>query len=237
MTEEFNLDKTGAYIFGYSAGGMNTILLTQAKQIPIKACAVLAGSVDSISNMRILADYCNEFYFSLIGLPNTDLPTGLAADGVRQHVMDGTVKSLIVANKDKFIGGNPFCYNSDIDYWQFFDTYADVANNTSTLRNNTTLTNIVAGARVFFPTPIKIWHAVDDTNVPIQMTRWWRQMVMNGGGLCYLRELPSGCGAHYAVGYTGDESRTPMVDYLTPFGETINIPVAYAEMVDWFKRW
>lgn len=237
MTSEFNLDKSGAYIFGYSAGGMNTILLSQSKQIPIKAAAVLAGSVDLVSNMRILADYCNEHFFELIGLPNTDLPTGLAADGVRMHVMDSSVKSLILANKEKFTGRTPFNFNGDLDYWAFFDRYADVPNYTSNLINDTVLNGLVDGAKMFFNMPIKIWHAIDDTNVPIQMSRWWRKMVMNGGGLCYMREFPSGCGAHYAVGYTGDESLTPMVNYLTPFNETVNIPVAYAEMVDWFKRW
>ena len=237
MTSEFNLDKSGAYIFGYSAGGMNTILLSQSKQIPIKAAAVLAGSVDLVSNMRILADYCNEHFFELIGLPNTELPTGLAADGVRMHVMDSSVKSLILANKEKFTGRTPFNFNGDLDYWAFFDRYADVQNYTANLINDTVLNGLVDGAKTFFNMPIKIWHAIDDTNVPIQMSRWWRKMVMNGGGLCYMREFPSGCGAHYAVGYTGDESLTPMVNYLTPFGETISTPVAYAEMVDWFKRW
>ena len=237
MTSEFNLDKTGAYIFGYSAGGMNTILLTQSKQIPIKAAAVLAGSVDLFCNMRILADYVNERFFELVGLPNTDLPTGLATDGIRMHVIDPSVKALILANKDKFTGRNPFNFNSDLDYWTFFDRYADVNNYTTQLINDTTLNEIIDGARTYFNTPIKIWHAVDDSNVPIQMSRWWRELVMNGGGLCYLREFPAGCGAHYAVGYTGDESLTPMVDYLTPFNETANIPVAYAEMVDWFNRY
>lgn len=237
MTSEFNLDKSGAYIFGYSAGGMNTILLSQSKQIPIKAAAVLAGSVDLISNMRVLADYCDEHFFELIGLPNTDLPTGLAGDGVRMHEIDSTVKSLILSNKEKFIGMNPFDFNSDLNYWTFFDRYADVRNYTNNLATDSTLTGLVENAKLYFNMPIKIWHAIDDTNVPIQMSRWWRKMVMNGGGLCYMREFPSGCGAHYAVGYTGDESLTPMVDYLTPFGETINTPVAYAEMVDWFKRY
>ena len=102
---------------------------------------------------------------------------------------------------------------------------------------DTELNEMIENSKVFFNMPIKIWHAVDDVNVPIQITRWWCRMVKNGGGLCYIREFPSGCGAHYAVGYSGDESKTPMVDYITPYGETINIPVAYAELVDWFKRW
>ena len=237
MTNGYNIDKTRAYIFGYSAGGMNTILFSQSKVFPIRAAALLAGSVDFISNMRILADYCNEFFYKQIGLGEVDLPTGLAADGIRMHPMKNEVTQQIIDNWDKFVGLNPFCFNSDLDYKAFLQKYSTLYNQTSSLEADTELNEMIENSKVFFNMPIKIWHAVDDINVPIQITRWWCRMVKNGGGLCYIREFPSGCGAHYAVGYSGDESKTPMVDYITPYGETINIPVAYAELVDWFKRW
>lgn len=237
MTNGYNLDKSKAYIFGYSAGGMDTILVSQSKVLPIRAAASLAGSVDLICNMRILADYCNEFFYKQIGMGVVDLPTGLAEDGVRMHPMKESVTQQILDNWDKFVGYNPFCFNSDLDYKAFLGEYSKLTNNTESLKNNQIINELVSKAKVYYKMPIKFWYAIDDTNVPIQLARWWQTMVRNAGGLCYMREFPANCGAHYAVGYTGDDSLTPKVDYVTPFGETINAPVAYAEMVDWFKRW
>ena len=237
MTTGYNLDKSKAYIFGYSAGGMDTILVSQSKVLPIRAAASLAGVVDLICYMRILADYCNEFFYKQIGMGVVDLPTGLAEDGIRMHPMKESVTQQILDNWDKFVGYNPFCFNSDLDYKAFLAEYSKLTNYTESLKNNQIINELVSKAKVYYKTPIKFWYAVDDRNVPIQLARWWQTMVRNAGGLCYMREFPANCGAHYAVGYTGDDSLTPKVDYVTPFGEIINTPVAYAEMVDWFKRW
>lgn len=240
MTKEFNLDKSGAYVLGFSAGGMNTLMLSYNNNIPVKVCALLAGSIDIICNMRILADYCCEYFFNQIGLSGRDLPTGLASDEVRMHPMSPTVTQDIIDNWQYFVGLNPFCFNSTLDYEAFLEKYALVNNSTTVLSNDDELNAIVSEAKVFFPKPIKIWHAVDDVNVPIQISRWWRDMVQRGGGCCYLREFPGGCGAHYAVGSSTRESELPipMTAYTTKYGEVINsIPVAYAELVDWFNQW
>ena len=240
MTRMFNLDKTGAYVFGYSAGGAETILLSHLKTIPIKCAASLAGTMDAICNMRLMWDADEmEGIFNRFGIPydGETIPTYLSTQG-RLKVVDQSVRQYMLANFDKIKPYNAITFNSTIDTEAFEERFMSVDADTPTLEADSTLSNLVNNARIFLNTPVKIWQAVDDVNVPIQPSRWFAKMVMNGGGICFLREFPSGCGAHYAVGNTEHpDEPTPMVDYVTPYGETVNVPVAYAEMVEWFRKW
>jgi hypothetical protein len=142
-----------------------------------------------------------------------------------------------MANLDLFKYYNPFFFNSDLKDSDYVDLYFSVANNTSAIEGNSSLVSLINSHKVHLEVPLKIWHAVDDASVPIAISRFYVKMVKNGGGICLLREFPSGCGGHYAVGNTDHETGIPMTDYTTPFGETLNVPVAYAELVDWFNRW
>jgi hypothetical protein len=62
----------------------------------------------------------------------------------------------------------------------------------------------------------------------------YRDMIRNANGICYLRTMPDGCGGHHAV----DTSETaPVVTLQTKYGGEMTVPVAYAELLDWFNRW
>ena len=237
LTSLYNIDKSGAYIFGFSSGGKVAVFLSQIKTIPIKCAASLSGGLDIVANMRVLtAAGCNEGIFDRFGISHGTLPPALSDSGY-MGIVNSDIQQSILDNIDTIKSYNAFSYHSNLDYRAFLEEFMSIPANTSSIASNQTLQNLTKDAFVILDAPLKLWHAVDDANVAIQMVRWYVRMVRNGGGTCFLREFPAGCGRHYAVGYTGDESNTPMVDYDTPFGETINIPVAYAEMVDWFKRW
>lgn len=237
LTSLYNIDKTGAYVFGYSAGGAETILLSQMKTIPIRCSASLAGTVDAICNMRILTGAgANNDVFERFGLTYSTLPGGLSSNGAMRPV-DSDIKEYLMGHLENIKPYNALTFHSTLDYSAFEDRFMDIRARTQELEADTTLNNLFNSAKVNLNTPLKIWHAIDDVNVPIQLSRWYAKMVQNGGGICFLREFPSGCGAHYAVGYTGDTSLTPMTNYETPYGETVNVPVAYAEMVEWFRKW
>ena len=58
------------------------------------------------------------------------------------------------------------------------------------------------------------------------------------GGIAIMREISAEHGAHHAPGLTTDTSGViPMTNYTTRYGGTYSVPVAYAEMVDWFNQW
>lgn len=237
LTSLYNIDKTGAYVFGYSAGGAETVMLSQLKTIPIRCAASLAGTLDSICNMRILTGAgCNNDAFERFGLTYTTLPGGLSSQGA-MYPIDSDIKDYLMQHLNNIKPYNAFSLHSTLDYSAFQNRFMDIRARTQELEADTTLNELISQAKVELNTPLKIWQAVDDVNVPIQLSRWYAKMVMNAGGICFLREFPSGCGAHNAVGNTDDASLTPMVDYVTPYGETVNVPVTYAEMVEWFRKW
>lgn len=225
-----------AYIFGYSGGGMYTLMLSEQNTIPIRAAASLAGTIDMFANMRACVTALNQAWLDLLGIDLTLTGEGYISSQGSQKPVDSYVKTYVLAHIDEFAGFNPFWCGSDIDRSAFISRFFDVKNETSVLAADTTLQGIVDAARVYRKAPIKFWYAVDDASVPIQLARWYVQMVKRGGGIAILREFSDGHGGHHAPGYTGDNS-IPMVNYLTRYGDTINVPVAYAEMVDWFNQW
>lgn len=81
---------------------------------------------------------------------------------------------------------------------------------------------------------MKIWVASDDDNVPVTFIKWYKKMVDNGNGLCHVRLLPPNTGKHHAV---DTDLNAVKVDYLTKYNGKVNIPIAYAEAIDWFDRW
>lgn len=237
MKKMYNLADE-AYVFGYSGGGMYTLMLSEQNTIPIRAAASLAGTIDMFSNMRACINELNQKWIDLLGIDLTITGYGYISTQGSQKPVDSYFKTYVLAHLDEFAGYNPLFYGSDIDRSAFITRFFDINNETSVLAADSTLQGVVDAARVYRKAPIKFWHAVDDTSVPIQMARWYVQMVKRGGGIAILREISEGHGGHYALGYTGDTSGAiPMTDYVTRYGDTINVPIAYAEMVDWFNQW
>lgn len=52
--------------------------------------------------------------------------------------------------------------------------------------------------------------------------------------ICFLREIPDGYGGHHAV---DNSYLAPKINYTTKYGGNVEIPIAYAEMVEWFNQW
>lgn len=227
-----------AFIFGFSAGGMYTLMLSEQNTIPIRAAASLAGTIDMFANMRACIKEVNQRWLTLLGITGLTFSNNYMSSQGSQMPVDSDVRTFILSNIDKFAGFNPFWYGSDIDRSAFLTAFFAIKNETSALAANSTLQGIVDAASVYRKAPIKFWYAVDDPQVPIQLARWYCAMVKRGGGIAILREISANHGGHQAPGYTGDTSGTiPMTNYVTRYGDTINVPVAYAEMVDWFNQW
>lgn len=225
-----------AYIFGYSAGGMYTLMLSEQNTIPIRAAASLAGTVDMFANIRATIKEVTQRWLTLLGIDDLTVTNDYISSQGSQMPVDSAVRTFILSNIDKFAGFNPFWYGSDIDRSAFLTEFFAIKNETSALAANSTLQGIVDAASVYRKAPIKFWYAVDDPQVPIQLARWYVQMVKRGGGIAIMREVSENHGGHHAPGYTGDNT-IPMVNYVTRYGDTVNVPVVYAEMVDWFNQW
>lgn len=237
LIHNFNIDPNGVYILGKSSGGLLTSWFAQTDVLPVIAAAGLAPSLDLYgSDMRYGCSSTNQvkFWLSLFGYTNID-----------ENIEASTTRYLLTQNELTYIrsqinkcqGFDPIAMNSDLDYSQ----YIELANNTPDgnisgytrplYADNDDMVALVNAAKKYHMKPFKIWHAVDDTNVLITTSEWFVQMAQRGGQMCYLRKFPAGCGGHHAV---DNASNAPKVNYKTKFGGTVNIPVAYAEVSEWF---
>lgn len=227
VVDNFNVRKDGAYLISKSAGGLNSALFSNIQPFPVKACAALAPSLDIYANFKILAFAKDvNWWASRLGMPNP------AIEGSRQW-SDAT-KQYLLDNYQKLIGFEPLWQNiSNADLELFAQRLINVGFSTAAMEADTQLVNIVNNAAKTQIAPIKIWHAVDDANVPIATSRFYKKMVDNGGGVCVLREFPSGCGQHSAP----DEDGCPTMSATPLYGSTMTVPVGIVEAVEWFMEW
>lgn len=93
---------------------------------------------------------------------------------------------------------------------------------------------IIGSHKRWCSVPTKIWIEPLDASVSYQMSKVFVDMAKETGSPCYLRTMPQGTGGHHAVD-TADSAIK--VDYKTKFAGIVNVPIAYAELVDWFNRW
>ena len=95
---------------------------------------------------------------------------------------------------------------------------------------------LINDAKLRVSVPTKIWIAPDDTNVQYDEVLLYVNSAQRAGSPVYLRLMPKNTGAHYAV---EEHSGTTCakVDYKPKYSSTtVNVPVAYAELIDWFNR-
>ena len=224
IINQFNVRKDGVYVFGKSAGGMFSALSAYQSQIPIKCIGGLAPSLSYLgTDMRYTSATDLNYALSIHGCPSPSVSNSLSGTNDKTYVLD---------NISRFYGYDPFTLGtilnpSDVLTAMYTTTFTNYDNNTA-------LHNLVDTAAKYMKVPMKIWHAVDDDAVPIQTSRMYAGMVKNGGGICYVREFPANTGRHHAV---DDDTNAPTCDYTTKYNGTTNIPVAYAELVDWFNSW
>lgn len=227
IVSNFNIEE-GVYIFGKSAGGLNSVVLSYMQPFPIRTCGGLAPSLDILINMRAISPSADiNWSFGELGIETNYSgynPLGNPTNEQREY---------LVSNYKKTAPYNPMLIGTvNLDTEMFYNKTLSLG--LLNFEADEELKEVVNKASKIQAFPYKIWHAVDDDAVPIASIRFYKKMVENGGGLCVLREFPANCGKHHAVDY---DVNAPRVDYLCKNGETINVPVAYAELLDWFNQW
>ena len=232
----YNVDETRVYGFGKSAGGgISTILISNKPTLfNFRAVGLLAPALELVCSMLEMLARRNNELLTELGCPNPNVRTGLSGYDDGRPATDPD-KQYVIDNAQKIIVADPFFASViGMDKMEFVTQMLNTGNADANLEANETLAALVdASARIVL-SPVKIWHAIDDENVPIATSKWFQKMVRNGGGECYLREFPANCGQHHAV---DNAASAPTTSYVTPFGETITIATAYAELADWFNRW
>lgn len=238
VTDSFNIRRDGVYVVGKSAGGFMTILLTSKQPFKVKAAACLAPAIAwTFSSLPVEAQEPIQLAMSQLGFGDYTWSAGINAMADKEEIIDNILQ----------LGSNdPFFINSDIDAGAFLEilrtTHIDDDPTKDILwsvdgRHHldiSVLNNIINAAHKYLYTPTKIWIAKDDTEVPYHVAEMFQRMVQNTNGPCYLRTMPNGTGGHHSV----DTSDSALKTYYQPiYGDMVEVPVAYAEVVDWFNRW
>lgn len=223
----YNVDEQ-VYFLSKSAGGMNSTIMAFLNSIPVRAIAGLAPSLDIYLNMRSITPAADiNWCFDQLGIDITVSGNNPLSNGY------GSYLSQAINDIPKLAGYNPMTFAAiGLDKETFYNEL--LTDSMNDFESNTNLVNAVNAASKISVPPIKIWHAVDDTAVPIASSRFFQKMIVNAGGLCFLREFPSGVGGHHAV---DNAPNAPKTSYTTPLNGVKTIPVAYAEVVEWFKQW
>ena len=228
---KYNIDTNNIYVLAKSAGGLVATQLGYNAGGRIKAIANLAPALCQVGqSFRVTGLTPMKFWLERFGIDTTGYD-----EMTRQERL-----ALIESHLSAFVGFDPLFEGTGIDFatavHQMF-THDDVSGATNignAYANDDVLMAMFDYAQKYQPVPMKIWHAPDDSSVPILWSQKYKEMVGRGNGICYLREMPAGSGGHYSV---DEGANAPKTVYLCDNGETTEITVAYAEALQWFRKW
>ena len=225
LMKNYNLCDDGCFIFGKSVGGICSLQLAYSQAIPVIAVGEMTPEVSMLSaDMRYTENPSLEFELSQFGFTYT---------GWHVNEFTSDEKQLLLDNIERFIGYDPISISNDVDYHLLTEKMFQYG-----FRNvgQTDVWNIVNGAHMKQPFPLKIWESADDTATPYVYCQMYQKMARNGGSICYLRTMPNNTGGrdnHFCV----DSSYAIQTNYATSENGSVTTTVAFAELVDWFNRW
>ena len=228
---KYNIDTTNVYVLAKSAGGLVATQLGYNANFRVRAIANLAPALCQVGqSFRVTGLTPMKFWLERFGIDTTGY------DEMSQQERLALIESHLSA----FVGFDPLFEGTGIDFasavHQMF-THDDVSGATNignAYANDDVLMAMFDYAKKYQPVPMKIWHAPDDTSVPILWSQKYKEMVGRGNGICYLREMPTGTGGHYSV---DEGNNAPKTNYLCDNGEVVEITIAYAEALQWFRKW
>ena len=232
LIENYNLKDDGIYVYGKSSGGFLAHLLALEQPVKVKAAGSLAPA---LSPMVSIAHHART-YTSTANMEARQL-------GI-DHVFtsgqfDETDQASITDNVSLWRKIDPFFSGTDLTDEQVEQIlkmcYAAGGNSYHlNISDIPEAVDLCDSAKRYVPCPTQIWVAEDDFIVFEGNSRLFVEMAQRAGSPCYLRSLPSGTGAHHAV---DTDDKALLVNYITKYAGQVEVPVAYAELVDWFNRW
>lgn len=246
ITANYNVKDDGVYIYGKSSAGYTLHMLTQTQGLKIKAAASLAPAITTFANLKHYITHqrtptCRAF--RQLGLSEPTGSWGNENSGDMKLILDNI---HVLRQIDPFFIGTDLTdeqvkhlvkkvYGTDPNNNQNGKFYYAVLLNTTGDYYDADSETILDSAVTHVTVPTKIWVADDDTAVSYVDALMYVEMAQRGGSQCYMRRMPSKTGGHHSVDTDGS---APKVYYRPKYsGTAVNIPVAYAELVDWFNRW
>lgn len=239
LMDKYNFHKE-VFIFGKSHGGFQVYSLPEYTDIPVLASCSLAGAYDIFS---IKFGYTNEdriafmdsFGFSGMERDESGELTGegkvmLIPQGGTDTGWSEERKQYVRKNIDKALGY--ICTSKaviNVSNVEIFDLLA-VDSNFETRLNSWKQKNPIKMTK----TPFAVFCAEDDYGLFYE-NMLAKTAINNANSICFLRKMPSGSGdPHHTV-----DTKGPFVERIIADDGNIytNIPVAWVEMLNFFKQY
>ena len=229
VCDNYNVDNH-VYVTGKSLGGLQAINMCYERDLPIKACCPIAPEIDATSIGFGYEKEGRKAYAKDLGF-TVDTNGVLEEEGAKLlSEFSANFKAYAKENAHKLQGYNPLwrnLLNANVQELIQFQIDADHLNG---------LPNKIKTMTRICDTPTKIIVAIDDTAVSHDLCKAYIQSIKNGGGVGEMRSLPINTGKHHAV--DNDPNALKVESIITKCGIThTNVPLAYAEMVQFFRRY
>lgn len=230
VCDNYNVDINHVYVTGKSLGGLQAINMCYERDLPIKACCPIAPEIDATSIGFGYEKEGRKAYAKDLGF-TVDTNGVLEEEGAKLlSGFSANFKAYAKENAHKLQGYNPLwrnLLNANVQELIQFQIDAD---------HLIGLPNKIKTMTRICDTPTKIIVAIDDTAVSHDLCKAYIQSIKNGGGVGEMRSLPINTGKHHAV--DNDPNALKVESIITKCGIThTNVPLAYAEMVQFFRRY
>lgn len=227
IVNDFNVSETQVYMSGKSQGGRKAINMCYHNSIPLRACGLLAPAVSPVARGLFFGysppsrhAHAEEFGFS------EDVHGLLDYSGVYLPMTE-ELKDYMRDNLPRTIGYMPMwngLVNADLD--ELIEH--EISKGTSRVEYYDTLSRVCT-------VPTKIWVAPDDTNISVKEIEMYVKTLKNGQSIADLRMLQPGTGGHNATDLSPTAEKVQ--DVTTELGiHYDHVPVAWVELVQWFRR-
>ena len=230
VCDNYNVDINHVYVTGKSLGGLQAIQMCYERDLPIKACCPIAPEIDCTSIGFGYEKDGRKAYAKDLGF-SEDVNGVLEEEGAKVlHDFSDNFKAYAKENARKLQGYNPLwrnLLNADVEELIQYQIDAD---------HLVGLPNKIKTMQRICEVPTKIIVAIDDKAVSHDLCSAYLQSIKNTGGVAELRSLPINTGGHHAV---DNDSNALKVDTITTKCGVVhtNIPLAYAEMIQFFRRY
>ena len=222
-------------LFGYSMGGLASLMMSEIGNIPVLTQGVFAPTIDLFKGVLAYswglhdAAYKKQAVTEKMNLKKGTKPSSWTNPGTDGAPMPANEREFFIANKDSLIGWNNMWRNVvglDVDAYMLLeepekrgDLTGEAVEQEAALFEN---------AYKIRETPLKIWHAIDDASAPYRYSKYLVDMCRKAGCLVEMRTVPAG-----GHGFLNSMSS---VSYVTKYGGSISTRIPFIELLNWFKR-
>lgn len=232
LIANYNIREDGIFVYGKSSGGFIAHMLALDFPYKIKAVGSLAPALSPMVSMAHHA----WTYTATANMEAEQIGVDYTFTSAQFNDDD---KAAMIDNVDLWRKIDPFFSGTDFTDEQVAQivSLCYSAGGSSEHLNISDISEAVElcdSANRWTPCPTEIWIAEDDWVVFHGNSKLFVEMAQRTGSPCYLRTMPKNTGGHHAVD-TADNALK--VNYITKYAGVVEIPAAYAELVDWFNRW